>query len=240
MQARWEAVQAQKGTGKSHRTIAEELGINRKTVKKYLAASRPPVYLSRRPKPTKVGPYLDHLKRRWSEGCHNATHLYLELVEMGYRGCITQVRLTVHPWRLPDGVGASPNRSPPSHWLIMKPQQRLSNQEREELEAFLQASPTLVEARALKERFLSLVSRRDLKGLAVWLNAAAESGLSLFRHLARSIRRDYDAVRMALTTPWSTGQCKGQICRLKLIKRLAYGRAKPALLSQRLLHRLAA
>ena len=28
---------------------------------------------------------------------------------------------------------------------------------------------------------------------------------------------------MALTTPRSTGQCEGQICRLKLIKRLGYG-----------------
>ncbi len=72
------------------------------------------------------------------------------------------------------------------------------------------------------------------------LKDAAESGLAVFRRLARSIRRDYDAVRLALSTPWSTGQCEGQICRVKLIKRLGYGRAKPDQLRQRVLHRLAA
>ncbi len=87
-------MQAQKGNGKSYRTLANELSINRKTVKKYLAAGGPPVYQPRRPVPTKIGSFMDHLKQRWAEGCHNAARLYLELVEMGYRGFNTQVRLT--------------------------------------------------------------------------------------------------------------------------------------------------
>ena len=45
---------------------------------------------------------------------------------------------------------------------------------------------------------------------------------------------------MALTTTWSTGLCEGQTGRVKLIKRLGYGRAKPDLLRQRVLHRLLA
>ena len=37
-----------------------------------------------------------------------------------------------------------------------------------------------------------------------------------------------------------TARCEGQICRVKLVNRLRYGRAKPDLLRQRVLHRLAA
>lgn len=36
----------------------------------------------------------------------------------------------------------------------------------------------------------------------------------------------YDAIRASLLTSWSSGQCEGQICRVKLIKRLGYDRAK--------------
>ena len=46
-----------------------------------------------------------------------------------------------------------------------------------------------------------------------------------------------DKLQLALTTPWSNAQCEGQICRVKLIKRLGYGRAKLDLLRQRILHR---
>ncbi len=39
-----------------------------------------------------------------------------------------------------------------------------------------------------------------------------------------------------LTLPWSTGPAEGQITKLKLIKRQAYGRAGVAFLRQRMLH----
>ena len=44
--------------------------------------------------------------------------------------------------------------------------------------------------------------------------------------------------RQVLTTSRSTGQCEGHICRVKLIKRIEYCRAKPVLLRQRGIGRL--
>jgi transposase len=61
--------------------------------------------------------------------------------------------------------------------------------------------------------------------------------LKTFETLAKSFRKDYEAVKLALTTPLSTSQCEGQICRVKQIKRPGYGRAKLDLLRQRVLHR---
>jgi hypothetical protein len=48
-----------------------------------------------------------------------------------------------------------------------------------------------------------------------------------------------DVSKAALTTPWSTGQCEGHICRVKLVKHLGYGCVKLDLLRQRILHRVA-
>ena len=92
----------------------------------------------------------------------------------------------------------------------------------------------------LKEWFHEIVSQGDVEALDAWSREAAGSGLKQFQSIARSFRQDYEAIKLALTTPWSTGQCEGQICRVKLIKRIGYGRAKPDLLRQRVLHRCAA
>jgi transposase len=69
-----------------------------------------------------------------------------------------------------------------------------------------------------------------------WLQDAKASGISELRHLALSLERDYAAVKAALELPYSNAQLEGQINRLKLIKRSAYGRAKFDLLRLRVLH----
>jgi transposase len=66
-----------------------------------------------------------------------------------------------------------------------------------------------------------------------WLAQARDSALSAFRNVARKLDSDYDAVRAAVTSPWSTGQVEGQINRLKMIKRQMFGRANFDLLNRR-------
>ncbi|MDA1129274.1 MAG: transposase [Chloroflexi bacterium] len=238
MRARWEAVQQLKGSGQSVSAIARELGMNRNTVSKYLAADRPPVYAGRPPGPSKVRPYLSHLRRRWAEGCHSARRLYHEIVELGYDGAERHVRKAVHPWR--SALGRPPKRGPTLNWLVLRPYQRLTGPEKEKLKEFLQANPPLARGHKLKEWFGRIIGQGDVEALDAWVKDAAESGLKQFGSVARGFRKDYEAIKLALTTPWSTGQCEGQICRVKLVKRMGYGRAKPDLLRQRVLHRLAA
>jgi transposase len=90
----------------------------------------------------------------------------------------------------------------------------------------------------LKERFQTLLAARDLAALDQWLHEAAASGLASFQAVVQGFRDDYAAIATAFTMPWSTGQCEGQICRVKLLTRLGYGRAKLDLLRQRILHRM--
>ena len=55
------------------------------------------------------------------------------------------------------------------------------------------------------------------------------------RLLATGLKKDYAAVRAGIELPWSNGQLEGQVNRLKLIKRLMYGRASFDLLRIRVL-----
>lgn len=235
-QANWETVRQRRDKGQSVLAIARELGMNRKTVRRYLTLNHPPIYGPRRPRPTRATPYFAYLRQRWAEGCHNARSLYQELLQRGYSGAERQVRAAVRPWRSAPGP-PSPTRPLPLHWLALCPSRRLTTPQREELELILGANPLLALGYQFKERFHQLVAHRDVAELDRWLEEAAQCQLPTFKALARTFRRDYEAVRAALTTPWSTAQCEGQNTRVKLIKRLGYGRAKLDLLRQRILHR---
>jgi transposase len=109
----------------------------------------------------------------------------------------------------------------------------------EALERLLHANPRLAQGYQLKQRFQALLGQRDVEAFHPWLDAEA-SGVPSFQAVAHGFRHDIEAIIAALTMPWSTGQREGQICRVKLIKRLGYGRAKVDLLRQRILHRMAA
>ena len=67
----------------------------------------------------------------------------------------------------------------------------------------------------------------------VWLTTTRTTALHGF---VTGITGDLAAVRAALSQPWSNGPVEGQINRLKLLKRQAYGRAKFDLLRSRVLH----
>lgn len=94
------------------------------------------------------------------------------------------------------------------------------------------ASPALLIARNLMDRFHSLIRTRNGEGLNPWILDAKTSLLGSF---CSGIVRDRNAVHSAITEPWSNGQTEGQINRLKLIKRQMYGRAKLDLLRARLI-----
>jgi hypothetical protein len=200
--------------------------------------AQPPVYPVRRPRPTQLTPYVGYLAEHWTQGCHNASRLDRELVQRGSRGSAGMVRVVVRPWRTRQQGSPPALRPAQFSRLILQLAGRWTEGEQETLEAFLRVNPRLAQGYELKSRFQTLLAERDLPALEPWLQAAETSELPSFRSVAQSFRQDADAITAALTTPWSTGPCEGQICRVKLIKRLGYGRAKLDLLRQRIWHRV--
>jgi hypothetical protein len=110
-------------------------------VRRYLAADPPPVYPVRRPRPIQLTPYLGYLAERWAQGCHHARRLYHELVQRGYRGSESMVRVIVRPWRLRQQT--TPQALTPSRltWLLLKPAHQLTDANRHALEDDLHANP---------------------------------------------------------------------------------------------------
>jgi transposase len=122
-------------------------------------------------------------------------------------------------------------------WLFLKPPETLPPKKKAALERMLATSPVLRCAYNFAQAFTRIVRDRLSKALTPWLNAVIENKVPELRDMARSIRKDKNAVLAALTLPWSNGQVEGQVNRLKLIKHQMYGRAKFDLLRLRVLTR---
>jgi transposase len=87
-----------KQQGWSVSAIAEQLDLDRKTVRKYLL-EQPQPYKREHPAPCKIDPYRPYLRERWENGVHNASKLLEEVRSRGYAGGYSQLKLVVAPWR---------------------------------------------------------------------------------------------------------------------------------------------
>ena len=88
-----------KGAGRSVRGIAEELGIARNTVRRYLKS---PESMNPKPRPrrgSKLDPYTEYVDRRMSEGLENCVVLHRELRVLGYGGGYSILKSYVSPRR---------------------------------------------------------------------------------------------------------------------------------------------
>jgi len=85
--------------GVSRREIAHRMGLDRKTVRKYIRSVTGPPQRQSRQRSSLVDDFKDYLKKRLSQGCTNGVVLYREIKEQGYRGHISILRDYLHPLR---------------------------------------------------------------------------------------------------------------------------------------------
>ena len=84
--------------------------------------------------------------------------------------------------------------------------------------------------------FAELVCQRQGEAvLRQWLQAVATSELSPLISFAAGLRKDLAAVTAGVTLPWSSGVVEGTNTRIKLVKRMMYGRGRFDLLRRRVL-----
>jgi DNA-binding transcriptional regulator YiaG len=77
-----------------------------------------------------------------------------------------------------------------------------------------------------------MVRKKTLADLEPWLEHAHSSLIASF---AAGVLKEHEAVRAAVSLPWSNGQTEGQITKLKLVRRQMYGRGKIGLLQARVI-----
>jgi len=231
--------------------IARQTGLDRKTVRKYLAYTtlpevrRVPYHRSR-----KLAPYEAYLLDHCEYGRRTVRQLYGDIQAQGYGGCLTAVAAFMSQVRkergllpfVPTDVLLSNTPYPYAQlsprtaaWLLLAQPKDLTPNEQTLAAALPKLHPDIELAAHAAQRFTELVRSRAFERFDAWLNDMHQSTLPQLRSFARSIQRDYAAVRAALTLPWSNGPVEGHVNLLKFIKRQMFGRANFDLLRRRVL-----
>jgi len=231
--------------GHSLREVARRTGMARNTVLRLARCEQFPEMATRPPRTSKIAPFAVHLRRRWEEGCCNATRLHAEIIAFGFAGSLNLVQRHVQNWRQKPRSRVLPGRPPPPRvltprqcsWLLTNPEHpRLTDEQRDYLRRLTQQHPLIAVAQHLALAFCRLVrERRGAGEFAAWLEQVAQSDVTDLKAFARGLVQDRAAVEAALSLSWSNGPVEGQVNRLKLLKRSMYGSAGFDLLRARVL-----
>jgi transposase len=193
-----------------------------------------------------------YLRERWNAGHREAMRLFHERQQRGYAGSYPTVARDAQ--RLRQAQGQTPRQrqlrptlpgvaAPSSRhltarratWLVLRPPERLNDDQATRLAQLPAQQPELASAIALAQDVTRLVRERQPDQLEPWLARAAESPHVPLQRFANGLRDDDDAVKAGVTLPWSHGPVEGHMNRLHMLKRQMFGRAKLDWLQQRFL-----
>jgi transposase len=235
------AVQALAARGLGLRAIARELGVDRKTARRFAHAATGDEAVARAiSRPTVLDRYQPHLHRRWAEGCRDAAMLHAEITALGYRGSLRTVYRYLQPLR----AGTAPAALTPSSlkigevtsWLLRRAEDL--NPRQQQLLADLRGHCAQLDRLADHvTSFAKMMTKRTgEQELASWLQRVEADDQPELHTFAAGIRQDLAAVTAGLTLRYSSGPTEGNVNRVKAIKRQMYGRASLDLLRKRVIY----
>ncbi len=163
----------------------------------------------------------------------------------GVTGSETIVRDAVAKWRKgwnPPVTTAArlPSVSRVSRWLmpwiIIRGEENYASRF---ISLMCEKEPALKIAQQLVLEFYRILKTPNKSNLSSWFTRVHENGSAELRRVAAGMEADAAAICEATSSRWSNGVVEGHVNRLKMLKRLMYGRAGFELLRQRVMSPLA-
>ena len=235
------AVQALAARGLGLRAIARELGVDRKTARRFAHATTGDEAVARAiSRPTVLDRYQPHLHRRWNEGCRDTAVLHAEITALGYRGSLRTVYRYLQPLRSDTAPAAlipsALKIGEVTSWLLRRADDL--NPRQQQLLADVRGHCSQLDRLAEHVTgFAKMMTKRTgEQQLAGWLERVEADDQPELHTFAAGIRQDLAAVTAGLSLPYSSGPTEGNVNRLKAIKRQMYGRASLDLLRKRVIH----
>lgn len=241
---RYLQVLALREQGVKVKDIAKRVGLGRRTVQRWLKDGAYVETNYHHRHRSRFDTHEAYVRKRWDEGVHNIQQIWREVKDQGYPHSDRALRRHLEsvrgktPAELEEAGVLDHFSAKKAVWLLVRPFDDLSKPEQEELLALCQTSATAEKLYQLVQEFFRLVHDRQGTQLDSWLSKVQASGIPELQRFANGLERDKAAVLAGLTLVHSNGQVEGQVTRIKLIKRMMFGRAGFALLRQRVLHAL--
>lgn len=215
---RYTAVQQLVSKDVSLSAIGRKLSLDRRTVRRFARASEVEELLTTAESRTSLlDEFKPYLHQRFHAGCTDAARLTREIMKLGYRGSDKTVRRYLQPLRDADTALTLPPIAPTirqvTGWLTRRPD-RLTDDDRTQLDALLGRSPALAAIRELVREFAEIMTNRRGYDLGTWMRAIDISEEPALRSFAAGLRRDLDVVTAGLTLPYNSGAVEGHVNRI--------------------------
>lgn len=127
-----------------------------------------------------------------------------------------------------------------SRKLLFKRFDNLTDEQKQQVNIMLYASPTLSTAHFYKEEFLKILDCHDRDSakvaLSKWINAACECSIERFKKCAQTMINWITGILNSFSSPITNGFTEGCNNKIKVLKRIAYGYQNFKRFRNRILH----
>lgn len=229
-----------KAKGKGIKPIMRALRLAKETVRRFYRAEGVEELLAkpRAGRPSILDEHKPYLHERWNAGVTNASTLYREITEQGYRGSMATVAAYVAPFRT---LGAAPPATPAvpkvrhiTSWMLRRPDDLDADEQlqvkRTWPPAHIWTPPQPTSAASPRCSPVGTASAWT-PGWPVCRPMTCPTCTGSSEDSSATTRQSLNG----LTLPHSSGAVEGNVNRIKMIKRQMYGRAGFDLLRKRIL-----
>lgn len=230
------------GQGWTRARIAEETGISYTTVRRYQSPDFSPVHGKyNTAQNNKIKPYAEKIKQMLKEG--NTFRQIEEAIKQdGYDGASSTIRMyTTRERKLMKEVKGGRGETVEKierKWLVSllyKPVDKVRKISQEQVDKVIEKHPQIGEVHDIVKTFKQTLFSKKPDELEKWMEGAQRLGLEQICSFVNGLTRDMDAVKKAIELDYNNGLAEGSVNKLKVVKRIMYGRNSFELLKGKLL-----
>jgi len=237
-QARADLVRKLKAEGMSIGEISRRTGFTYNTAQVYLSDDFSPVsghYGKQRE--GKLYCFRENVLKMRAEG-KTYSQIYDKIRMEGYtgtvdaiRGFVSKERRLINDIQSKSGIGQTELIE--KKWIVQllyKPFSKIPALTLEQFAAVLKEYPASVTILRAVNRFKGILKRRDTEALKKWIDDTATLELEELSSFANGLKNDLTAVLNAFSYDYNNGIAEGNVNKVKVIKRIMYGRCSFSLL----------
>lgn len=243
LSARAQRVKELREAGLSIAEITQKTGFNTIAVRNYLSADFSPINAHYgKQREGKLEPFREDVFRWKAEGL-TYREIHERICAKGYAGTQDAIRGYISKEKrirrdLQAAVGGEPVEFIDKKWMIRllyKPAEDVKGISTEQLAAIFDNYPLAESILNIANEFKALIKAKNPDVLPQWMDKAANLGLPELDTFISGLKQDIDAVMNAIATDFSNGLAEGSVNKIKVIKRIMYGRCRFDLLRNKCL-----
>lgn len=216
-------------------------GFARNTIDKYLNPDYTPENSSyRNTRKSKLSPYHDEIKELL-ENNYKLKDIYIIIKEKGFEGSNSTIRAFAKKERKIMNEFKKQNKNTElinRHYitkLLFKPLEKVKKLSENQLDKVFKKFPIIKEIIELVKEFKTTLKSKKVENLLQWMNKASSLNIKELNSFINGMKKDIDAVKNAVLYDYNNGLAEGKINKLKLNKRIMYGRCGFDLLRNKVL-----